>query len=165
MRFYEHRNATATSQARGEGATLMSWGPITFNVFPLNIHEYDHHTATDWAEKEIAGTMIFREWVGEDDETIELRGRIFPHHKIGGWPQLERFEAWRRAAMAHQLARSGLGGHDVIGWFVCEELHRGHEYLGPDGIGSQVEFEARFARVPIGDPHWYFPGIVNVLQV
>jgi len=58
---------------------LFQWGPIQFQVFPMNVGEYSHHTAADWAKKEIAGAAMYREWVGEADELITLKGRVFPH--------------------------------------------------------------------------------------
>ena len=59
---------------------LFQWGPIQFQVYPLGINQYSHATAADWAKKEIAGAAMFREWVGENDESITLKGRVFPHY-------------------------------------------------------------------------------------
>lgn len=60
------------------GHQLYNWGVITFEVWPFNVHSVQHSTATDWARKEIAGAAIYREWVGELDEEIHFRGRVFP---------------------------------------------------------------------------------------
>ena len=57
---------------------LFQWGALQFDITPFNVHEADQMTATDWARKEIAGAAIYREWVGEGDEEITLRGRVFP---------------------------------------------------------------------------------------
>lgn len=64
---------------KSNNVTLMQWSALQFRVWPLNIHEVDHQTATDWARKEIAGAPLFREWVGENDEELHLRGRVFPY--------------------------------------------------------------------------------------
>jgi hypothetical protein len=66
---------------------LFSWGNIQFELQPFNIHEYDHETASDWAQKQIAGAPVYREWVGENDEIISFRGRVFPY-RIGGMGKL-----------------------------------------------------------------------------
>jgi uncharacterized protein len=58
---------------------MFQWGPIQFQVFPMNVDNYAHHTGADWAKKEIAGAAMYREWVGESDEQITLKGKIFPH--------------------------------------------------------------------------------------
>ena len=59
---------------------LFQWGPIQFQVFPLNVGQLSHATASDWAKKEIAGAAMYREWVGENDEVIAMKGRVFPHY-------------------------------------------------------------------------------------
>ena len=59
---------------------LFQWGPIQFQVFPLSMQDYAHHTAADWAKKEIAGAALYREWVGEGEEQITVKGKVFPHY-------------------------------------------------------------------------------------
>lgn len=148
------------------GPVLYVYGSIPFEVYPLNVHEMQHVTGTDWARKEIAGAAIHREWVGENDEEIHLRGRVFPHFFVnfsrqgggqssGGLGHLDVMDNMRRLGQAHVLMR-GDGWH--FGWFVIERLMRGHTFLGQDGIGQQINFEATFQRVPAPfDPTGYFP--------
>jgi phage protein U len=165
---------------------LFQWGPIQFQVYPFNVNSMSHATGADWAKKEIAGAAQYREWVGEGDETITLKGKVFPHffarqmraRKIkdslsngsgslnrdtgllqehtgqyqssGGLSHLDLIDNMRRLGQAHILIR-GDGWH--FGWFVIEELNRGHSLIAQDGIGQQIEFEAKFQRVPIpNDP-------------
>jgi phage protein U len=130
----------------GEGV-LMQWGTIQFKVWPLNFHEIDHYTETDWAQKEIVGAAIYREWVGENDETIHIRGRIFPY-RIGGMTELEHFESMRRAGMPNTLIRGGVSGMH-LGWFICTRLVRQHTFISAEGIGQMISFEATMVRVPI----------------
>lgn len=138
--------------------TLYAWGTIQFVVVGLNIHEADHETETDWAKKEIAGAPIYREWVGENDETLYIRGRVFPY-RLGGMKELEHFEAMRRAGVPNLLMR---GDGVSVGWFVCERLIRSHTFLSTEGIGQMVSFEATFARVPPIDPATAFRSIFGV---
>lgn len=58
---------------------MFQWGPIQFQVFPMNVDNFAHQTGADWAKKEIAGAAMYREWVGEADEHISLKGKVFPH--------------------------------------------------------------------------------------
>ncbi len=125
---------------------LYQWGPLQFTVWPLNVHEFDHETDTDWAQKEIAGAAIYREWVGENDENIYFRGKLFPY-RIGGMAEIEIFEANRRAGLAQLLLRGGNPG-TKLGWFVCEKLVRSNTFLSGEGLGQQIAFEAQLARVP-----------------
>jgi phage protein U len=124
---------------------LMMWADIQFSVQPLNYHEMDHETATDWAHKEIAGAAIYREWVGENDEMIHLRGNLFPY-RIGGMAQIDKFESYRLQGMANLLMR---GDGRTMGWFVCEKLVRSHTYISFEGVGQQIGFEAIMVRVPV----------------
>jgi phage protein U len=161
---------------------LFQWGPIQFQVYPFNVNQYSHHTGADWAKKEIAGAAMYREWVGEGDELITLKGKVFPHffarkmrdrnirqpvlgpaggidpntgllaEHTGGYPSagglfhLDVLDNMRRLGQAHILIR-GDGWH--FGWFIIEELNRGHSLIAKDGIGQQIEFDAKFQRVPI----------------
>jgi phage tail protein len=127
-------------------SVLYTWGPLQFTVIPFNVHEFDHETDTDWAQKEIAGAAIYREWVGENDETIYLRGKLFPY-RIGGMKEIEIFEANRRAGLAQLLLRGGNPG-TKLGWYVCEKLVRSNTFLSGEGLGQQIAFEAAMARVP-----------------
>lgn len=134
---------------------LMSWGDILFQVQPFNFHEMDHDTATDYAHKEIAGAAIYREWVGENDELIYLRGKLFPY-RIGGLPDIEKFDAYRRQGYANLLMR---GDGRTMGWFVCEKMTRNHAYISFEGVGQQISFEAVMARVPVPDADRYLSNI------
>jgi hypothetical protein len=140
----------------GGRPVLYSWGTIQFEVFPLNVHEVDHETATDWAHKEIAGAPIYREWVGENDELLHLRGRIFPY-RIGGFSELESFEAMRANGVVNAIIRGNPG--IMMGWFVCERLVRSHTFLSTQGVGQQVTFEAVMARMPVPNSSSYFSQI------
>ena len=161
---------------------LFQWGPIQFQVFPFNVNSMSHNTAADWAKKEIAGAAMYREWVGENDELITLKGKVFPHffaraerargitHPVwdrragidpdtgrlqehtGGFPSagglfhLDVLDNMRRMGQAHILMR-GDGWH--FGWFIIDQLSRGHSLIAGDGIGQLIDFEAQFQRVPI----------------
>jgi phage protein U len=150
------------------GYTLYTWGAIPFETYPLNVHEMQHVTETDWARKEIVGAAIHHEWVGENEEEIHLRGRVFPQFFVqkgrrgqgdnrtsGGLGHLDVMDNMRRLAQVHVLAR-GDGWH--LGWFAIQKLTRNSTVIGNDGIGKQIEFEVVFTRMPIpSDPNAYFP--------
>lgn len=157
------------------GPVLYSWGPLQFEVYPLNVGEVDHTTGTEWARKEVAGASIYREWVGELDEEIRLRGKVFPHFfarhmrrvdangtyisgGTGGLSHLDIMDNMRRLGQAHTLVRGGMRSHGWhLGWFVIERMSRGHSFLAPDGVGQQIQFEATFQRVPVPqDPADYY---------
>ena len=130
----------------GIAKSLMQWGQYTtFRIYPLNFEEYDHETETDWAQKEIAGAAIYREWVGENNESILLRGHLFPY-RIGGMNEMDLFEAQRRAGASNKLTR---GDGTSLGWFVVEKIVRQHSQVSVEGVGQMIAFEAAFCRVPV----------------
>lgn len=145
--------AGLTNGGRPQNVVLYQWSALQFQVYPLNVHEVEHATATDWARKEIAGAAIYREWVGENDEELYFRGRVFPY-RIGGLAELDVMDAMRRQGIAGNMIR---GDGAVLGWFVIEKLVRHHLHLGGEGIGQQVNFEAVFARVPVPNGDDEFP--------
>lgn len=152
--------------ANGPNPILMQWSLMQWRVWPNNIHEIDHSTSSDWARKEILGTPVYREWVGEKDEELHIRGKLFPYFYAarlasmpGGTSNLDSglatiqvFDNMRKAGIVDVLIR---GDGAKLGWYVVDRLTRQHRYLGPDGIGREIDFEAVFVRVPTPDPKVY----------
>lgn len=142
------------------GAILFQWGPgIRFELYPLNTHEYTHRTATDYARKEILQDSIRREWVGEGDEDLVIRGRIFPY-KLGGMASLDAMDSERRGHRPHQLVR-GTNPAWRLGWYVISGLERGHTFIGKQGVGRKVEFTAHFVRVGRPDAAEYANSVMS----
>jgi hypothetical protein len=139
---------------------LFSWGPLQFDVHPLNTHEWEQLTGSEYARKEVAGILPPREFVGEDDEEIYLRGRVFPM-RIGGLSELEALETMRRKSIAHLLARGDGFSH---GWFVLERLLRAHRFLLANGVGQQIDFEGVFIRVPTPNGADYIANLLAILR-
>lgn len=148
-------------------SVLYQFGLIQFQIYPLNVGEVTHMTQTDWARKEIAGSAIFREWVGEGDEEISLRGKVFPlwlaqhqslkqtpgENRDSGMGHLDLLDEYRRYGTSHLLMR---GDGVKLGWFVIERLSRGHSHLDDRGVGQQIDFDATFQRVPVPDNSLYY---------
>ena len=140
------RARTLAQEGGSNNGVMYQWGrTIQFAVWPMNVHEFDHETATDWAQKQIAGAAIYREWVGENDEHIYFRGRLYPTRMEGAEEDINVFDTCRRTGLAQLLVR---GDGRVLGWFVCEKLVRAHTFLDWRGYGQQVAFEALLARIP-----------------
>jgi phage protein U len=140
---------------------LMTFGTIQFEVYPLNFHEWDHFGQTDYARKDIVESSVQREWMGEGDEEIVLRGRMFPYHRSGrgGLGELDRLDAVRREHQAHMLMRGGDNEGVNLGWYVLERLNRHHTHVGPRGVGQALNFDAMFARVDIANASTYYRSV------
>jgi phage protein U len=139
---------------------LMAWGPLEFDVLQLNTHEYEQITSTAFAKKEVPGIRPPREYVGEDDEEVYIRGRTFPF-KFGGAEKLDALEGLRRSGMAQALVR---GDGEALGWFVLERLVRSHKFLAPGGRGQIIEFEGIFVRVPVPHGDDYIAILFPIMQ-
>src|SRR5262245_59518060 len=107
------REGTPASPIKYNITLLYSFGLLQFKVFPVNIKQVDHQTTAEWARKEIAGAATYREWVGEGDEEIIIRGQLFPlfmksHGKpdgLKGDDSIELLENMRRMGVAQMLIR------------------------------------------------------------
>jgi hypothetical protein len=131
---------------------LYQWGPLQWTVQPFNTNAVDHESSTDWAHKEIAGAAIYREWVGENDEILYMRGLLFPY-RVGGFMELYVLEGMRRQGIVSMMVR---GDGEILGWFALEKLVRAHEEFSAEGVGQQIHFEAVFARLPVPAAEQYF---------
>lgn len=153
---------------------LMSFGPIQFEVYPLNFHEADHNTATEFARKDILESSPHREWVGEGDEEIILRGRVFPFAIIkqttgkvsgigaGAKSALDALDGVRRQRQPHQLIRHGKNVAEPLGWYVIEKIARHHTHIGQAGVGRVINFDASFMRVDIPPAATYFNSVEKI---
>lgn len=138
---------------------LYTWGTLQFLVHPLNANEVEHTTNSEYARKDVPGTLPPREFVGEGDELILMRGKVFPL-AIGGLTELEVLDLMRKHGIAAPLAR---GDGAKLGWFVLETLHRIHKSLAPQGFGREIEFEALFTRVPVPNPAGWIADLLRII--
>lgn len=122
---------------------LYQIGPVTVDVFPFNASEVERDGATDYAKKELLGRLPGREYVGEGDETLTLKGQVLPT-KIGGLGEIEALHGLRRAGEQIMVVR---GDGAVLGWFAVENVKESHEHLGADGVGQVVKHEIKLVRV------------------
>jgi phage protein U len=121
---------------------LMQLGALAFEVAPFNTHANDRQAAADYAAKDLLGRRRSREFVGEGDEKITIRGRLFPE-VIGGLGGLAVLDAMRASGTAQPLVR---GDGANLGWFVIEKVTEKSSLLGRQGIGRLIEFEIDLTR-------------------
>lgn len=117
-------------------------GEVVFEVAPLNVHEVDRTTRTDFAEKPIMGVPPQLEYVGEGGEDLTFRGRLFPQ-QLGGLADLATLHHMRKSGTAHHLMR---GDGLVMGWFVIVEIREASKHLDGEGVGKVVDFEMLLKR-------------------
>ena len=137
---------------------LYQWGSIIFDVMPLNVHEYEETGRSEFAKKEILGVQPPREFTGDDDDELFLRGRYYPN-KVGGLTEYELFDQLRKKGLPQLLVR---GDGRVKGWYVCVQLRQQGTYLRADGIGQVVNFEAQFFKAGAPGADDYFSQLYSI---
>lgn len=131
----------------------MLWqvGPLTISRRPYNIEEWSREASASWAKKDLLGRRPDREFTGEGEEKLSLKGRLHPFNRraIAGLSSLE---------LAHSLCRTGQpvfvtrADGRVFGFYGIESVKEDHSAIGPHtgGIGQQIDHELNL--VPVGQP-------------
>ncbi|RFB80390.1 phage tail protein [Methylovirgula sp. 4M-Z18] len=123
---------------------LFCLGPLAFEVAPLNADEFTRDAGYDYAAKDIMDQQRPREGVGEADEKITLKGKLFPH-RFGGLDELTLLDNLRTSGAPQILVRGdGLN----FGWYFIEKTNIRHTYLDPQGIGRQIEVAIDLVKSP-----------------
>lgn len=123
---------------------LYQLGGIQFSVYPLNTHEVERQASADFAAKDVIGALRPREAVGEGDNSIRLRGRLFPQ-KFGGLDGLAALDAMRVSQAPHILVR---GDGRSYGWWVIEQISETSSQLDARGVGRVVEIDVSLVKAP-----------------
>lgn len=120
-------------------------GSVLIDTFPLSADGVDRETGADYAEKELLGRLKGREFVGEGDEVITLKGKILPHNLLmNGLPMLNVLHGLRKAGEPVMVMR---GTGTVMGWFVVTSVKESHTFLDPMGVGQVIDHEIKITKV------------------
>ncbi len=124
---------------------LYQLGAVSFEVFPVNVHDADSVVGSDFAVHEVIGAQKPREFTGQADAHFRLAGRLFPLKF--GWGGFDVLKAMARSGAPQMLIR---GDGSVIGWMNILRLRERHSYLDPNGIGRVIEFDIEMVQSPDG---------------
>lgn len=114
---------------------LLQIGPLQFDVQPFNAHEIVHDAATDYAKKDVVGRRRIYEHVGEGDEVLTIKGRLFPF-KIGGLGAMQLLQRLQASGTAQYVVR---GDGYAMGWFVITKVNAVSTHLSRDGVGQKID--------------------------
>jgi uncharacterized protein len=118
-------------------------GPITVDAFPFSADAVSIEGTTDYAKKDLLGRLPAREFVGEGDETLTVKGQVLPT-KIGGLSEIEALHGLRRNGERVFVMR---GDGAVKGWYAIEHITENHEMLAASGVGQVVKHEIKLVMV------------------
>ena len=131
----------------------MLWqvGPLTISRRPYNIEEWTREASASWAKKELLGRRPEREFTGEGEETLTLKGKLHPFNRnaIAGLSSIELAHSLRRSGQAVFVTR---GDGTIYGFYAIESMSEAHSAIGPQtgGIGQEIAHELKL--VPVGQP-------------
>jgi phage protein U len=118
-------------------------GPVEIDVFPFNADAVGIEGSADFAKKDLLGRLPAREFVGEGDQTLSLKGQVLPS-KLGGLSSIEALHGMRRRGERCHVMR---GDGRVFGWYAIEHISEQHERIGPNGVGQVVKHEIKLVLV------------------
>jgi phage protein U len=122
---------------------LAQLGPVTFEVWPVNMHEHQHDAEATYAEKAVMGRRPPLEFVGEGPDTRSLYGTLWPV-KFGG--SMGDFHAMRQSGKPQPLM---LGNGTPLGWYVIERVNETGRFLTADGTAQKIDF---YLNLKMDDP-------------
>jgi len=121
---------------------LLQVGLLQFDIAPMNAHEITRDTATDYAKKDVVGRRRIFEHVGEGDETLTVKGKLFPF-KTGGLGAVQVLHRLRESGTAQFAIR---GDGMVMGWFAITKVSELSTFLNADGVGQQIDVTITMER-------------------
>lgn len=139
---------------------LCQIGVCQFTVAPFNLHETDHETGASFASHEVLGRMPPLEFVGEAAEGWMIRGRLFPE-AFGGMAEMATLQAMRRSGAAQFFMR---GDGVPMGWVVIDKVNEKSTYIGANGVGRVIEFEASLKRASGPSAAGIFNALVSIFR-
>ena len=139
---------------------LMQYGPVTFEVWPLNPTDYTHQTAAGWVEKPVLGRRPTLEFVGDNSESHTINCTLFPE-KFGGLSSLSALAAIRESGMPHFLMR---GDGTPLGWFSLMQVRERSRYLDSKGVGQVIEVELQMTRADAPGAEGYMSSLLSLMS-
>ena len=122
--------------------TLLSIGPVNFEVEPLSLMAIDDTARTAFARKDVVGGDIAYEHTGGGETRRQIRARVFPE-KFGGLNSLEALDEIRRSGVAQMMVR---GDGKVLDYWLIEEVSQASSYIDAEGIGRMIEVDITLVK-------------------
>ena len=121
---------------------MMGLGGVRFAVDPLNFSELERSFAYRWEPQNRLGRRPAQQFLGPGEETITLKGTIYPNHPAfaGGLTELNNMRARSAQGVFFNLG-ARIGGRGVaLGRWCVKNIRDAQSYFHPNGLPSKVEF-------------------------
>lgn len=140
---------------------LYQLGALTFRSSSPNLHETELEAESDYAAKDVIGTLRPLEPVGEGQSLRILRGRLFPR-RWGGLTSLALLEQMR-VSQEPQILVGGDGENHR--WWVVDRYRRHDTFLDRQGVGRVIEYEVHLRKSPTAaTPLGYFTMLMRLIR-
>jgi len=121
---------------------MVGLGALRFQIDALNFSDLERSFAYRWEAQNRLGRRPAQQFLGPGEETITLKGTIYPNHPAfaGGLTELNTMRARSAQGAFFNLgARIGARGVALGRWCV-RSIRDGQSYFHPNGQPSKVEF-------------------------
>lgn len=119
---------------------MLQIGPVQFRINGPHYDSLRHTARFSWPAQGRFGRRDALQFTGEGEETVEVRGTIYPDY-FNGFGALATLRAIARVP---QIVVTGAG--DVFGIWVIEEVGNEQTYQDRHGRPAKVTFDVRLKR-------------------
>lgn len=137
---------------------LGQFGPVTFEIQPVNFTEFSRDTDAGLVDKPVMGRRQPVEFVGDGSETLKLSIKLFPF-KFGGLDVISALDTIRKTGSAQYYMR---GDGEAMGWFQISAMSEKGSYIGAGGVGRQIDVELTLKRCDPPDASNFFASIAGL---
>lgn len=132
---------------------LAALGRFIFSPDAGSFEELERRWKFIWAKPDPIGGAPRKQWTGPGEQTLMIKGGI--------WPEIQPAGAWKLEAIA---ARAGtgqpvsliLGSGRVLGRWCVEEISKKETEFVRPGPGTAMEFSIQLSRYTGGSSLWPF---------
>ena len=121
--------------------SLATLGGYVFGSSSATYEELRQAAEYRWALAERIGRAPARQWLGPGNETIELRGTIYPIERRAE----AELDALRAEAGSGEPLRLTLGTGEILGLWTIERISSTGSFFLPGGTPRKAEFRVRLA--------------------
>jgi phage protein U len=123
-------------------SVLMAWGPYRFEAGASAYEELRHRVSARWAKHEIIGRQPVGQYLGPENETVSLRGTVYPLDAAAGASSMPR-------AMADECKAGNVytllaGDGEVFGPYRLEKCERTDSEIVGYGKPLKINYDMEF---------------------
>jgi phage protein U len=120
---------------------LMGWGPFRFECGRTAFEQLRERAAGRWEKHAIIGRRPAGQYLGPDEETVTLRGTIFPIAGIGDAGTVQGLIDAARSGMVTTLAAAD---GSILGPYRLEKAERVLTDHLPGGSAQKIVYDLEF---------------------